>query len=202
MSTKAHRFLLETAARWPKLHRVLSAVGPIRRQARRSLPLPEKLCQAVAGQQLSVSAAHTIWTRFEGLRDGRPLVTFLSRVDDQELRGCGLSFAKVRSIRAIGEAAKSGQLEADRVMRLDHVERTACLTKIRGVGPWTADMIGIFYCGDPDIWPDGDLVAQRTLQQLVGRRSTTIRVAASFSPWRSRLAMALWRAVDSNVLPD
>ena len=201
MSTKAHRFLLETASRWPKLHRVLSAVGPIRRQARRSLPLPEKLCQAVAGQQLSVSAADTIWTRFETLRDGRPLVTFLSRVNDQELRGCGLSFAKVRSIRAIGEASKNGQLEDHRLIRMDHVERTELLTKIPGVGPWTADMIGIFYCGDPDIWPDGDLVAQRTLQQLVGRRSPTIRVTASFSPWRSRLAMAMWRAVDDSLIP-
>ena len=180
---------------------MLSAVGPIRRQARRSLPLPEKLCQAVAGQQLSVSAADTIWTRFETLRDGRPLVTFLSRVNDQDLRGCGLSFAKVRSIRAIGEASKNGQLEDHRLIRMDHVERTELLTKIPGVGPWTADMIGIFYCGDPDIWPDGDLVAQRTLQQLVGRRSPTIRVAASFSPWRSRLAMAMWRAVDDSLIP-
>ena len=139
-------------------------MGPIHRQARRDLPLPESLCRAVAGQQLSVAAADTIWSRFEAFRGRRDLVPFLARVTDLDLRGCGLSFAKIRSIRAIGEAAERGQLESGRLMRMGHGERTACLTEIPGVGPWTADMIGIFYCGDTDIWPDGDLVARRTLQ--------------------------------------
>ena len=200
MSAKSHQFLLDTAARWPKLHRVLETVGPIHRQARRNLPLPESLCRAVAGQQLSVAAADTIWSRFEAFRAQRPLVPFLAKVTDLDLRGCGLSFAKIRSIRAIGEAADRGQLESGRLMHMGHGERTACLTEIPGVGPWTADMIGIFYCGDTDIWPDGDLVARRTLQNLVGNRFKTVRVASTFSPWRSRLAMAMWRAVDAGVL--
>ena len=179
---------------------MLETVGPIHRQARRNLPLPESLCRAVAGQQLSVAAADTIWSRFEAFRGQRPLVPFLAKVTDLDLRGCGLSFAKIRSIRAIGEAADRGQLESGRLMHMGHGERTACLTEIPGVGPWTADMIGIFYCGDTDIWPDGDLVARRTLQNLVGNRFKTVRVASTFSPWRSRLAMAMWRAVDAGVL--
>jgi len=179
---------------------VLETVGPIHRQARRNLPLPESLCRAVAGQQLSVAAADTIWSRFEAFRGQRPLVPFLAKVTDQDLRGCGLSFAKIRSVRAICQAADCGQLDPGRVMRMDHVDRTAYLTKIPGIGPWTADMIGIFYCGDTDIWPEGDLVARRTLQQLVGKRFRTVRVASTFSPWRSRLAMAMWRAVDAGVL--
>lgn len=179
---------------------MLEAVGPIYRQARRDLPLPESLCRAVAGQQLSVAAADTIWSRFEAFRGRRDLVPFLARVTDLDLRGCGLSFAKIRSIRAIGQAAERGQLESGRLMRMGHGERTACLTEIPGVGHWTADMIGIFYCGDTDIWPDGDLVARRTLQNLVGKRYKTVRVASTFSPWRSRLAMAMWRAVDAGVL--
>ena len=197
MSAKSHQFLLDAAARWPKLHRVLEGVGPIHRQARRNFPLPESLCRAVAGQQLSVAAADTIWSRFEAFRGQRSLVPFLAEVSDQDLRGCGLSFAKIRSIRAIGQAAEHGQLEPGRVMRMDHVDRTDCLTKIPGIGPWTADMIGIFYCGDPDIWPDGDLVAQRTLQDLVGKKHSTAKVAATFSPWRSRLAMTMWKSVDA-----
>ena len=175
---------------------MLETVGPIHRQARRNLPLHESLCRAVAGQQLSLAAADTIWSRFEAFRDQRPLVPFLSEVTDQDLRGCGLSFAKIRSIRAIGQAAEHGQLEPGRVMRMDHVDRTDCLTKIPGIGPWTADMIGIFYCGDPDIWPEGDLVAQRTLQDLVGKKNSTAKVAATFSPWRSRLAMTMWKSGD------
>ena len=196
MSAKSHQFLLNAAARWPKLHRVLETVGPIHRQARRNLPLPESLCRVVAGQQLSVAAARTIWSRFESIRGKRSLVHFLSRVTDQDLRDCGLSFAKIRSFRAIGVAAELGQLEAQSVLRMGHPERAASLTKIAGVGLWTADMIGIFYCGDPDIWPEGDLVAQRTLQDLVGKKHSTAKVAATFSPWRSRLAMTMWKSGD------
>ena len=199
MSAKSHQFLLDTAARWPKLHRVLDTVGPIHRQARRNLALPESLCRAVASQQLSVAAADTIWSRFESFRGHQSLVPFLARVTDQDLRSCGLSFAKIRAIRGIGEASERGQLVSGRLMRMNHVDRTDCLTKISGVGPWTADMIGIFYCGDPDIWPDGDLVARRTLQNLVGKRFNAAGVALAFAPWRSRLAMAMWRAVDAGV---
>ena len=61
---------------------MLEAVGPIYRQARRDLPLPESLCRAVAGQQLSVVAADTIWSRFEAFRGRRDLVPFLARVTD------------------------------------------------------------------------------------------------------------------------
>jgi len=188
--------MLEVARRWPALYRVLQSVGPIHRQARRDLPLPESLCRAVAGQQLSVAAARTIWSRFESIRGERPLVQFLARVTDQDLRDCGLSFAKIRSVRAIGVATELGQLDAQRVIRMGHKERTASLTKIPGVGPWTADMVGIFYCGDPDIWPEGDLVAQRTLRDLLGKKFSTVRAAALFSPWRSRLALAMWKSVD------
>lgn len=176
---------------------MLQSVGPIHRQARRDLPLPESLCRVVAGQQLSVAAARTIWSRFEAFRGQRSLVPFLAEVSDQDLRGCGLSFAKIRSFRAIGVAAELGQLEAQNVLRMGHPERAASLTKIAGVGLWTADMIGIFYCGDPDIWPEGDLVAQRTLQDLVGKKHSTAKVAATFSPWRSRLAMTMWKSVDA-----
>ena len=178
---------------------MLDTVGPIHRQARRNLPLPESLCRAVASQQLSVAAADTIWSRFESFRGHQSLVPFLARVTDQDLRSCGLSFAKIRAIRGIGEASERGQLVSGRLMRMNHVDRTDCLTKISGVGPWTADMIGIFYCGDPDIWPDGDLVARRTLQNLVGKRFNAAGVALAFAPWRSRLAMAMWRAVDAGV---
>ena len=103
--------------------------GPIHRQARQ-IPLPESLCRAVAGNELSVAAADTIWSRFEAFRAQRPLVPFLAKVTDADLRGCGLSFAKIRSIRAIGHAAEHGPVEPSRVMRMDHVDRTACLTKI------------------------------------------------------------------------
>ena len=68
MSAKSHQFLLDAAARWPKLHRVLEAWALFIAKRDENLPLPESLCRAVAAQQLSVAAADTIWSRFEAFR--------------------------------------------------------------------------------------------------------------------------------------
>ena len=177
-----------------KLHRVLETVGPIHRQAAKC-PFQNRCAGLSPVNSSRLRPPHHLVT-FEAFRGQRSLVPFLEELALQDLRGCGLSFAKIRSFRAIGVAAELGQLEAQNVLRMGHPERAASLTKIAGVGLWTADMIGIFYCGDPDIWPEGDLVAQRTLQDLVGKKHSTAKVAATFSPWRSRLAMTMWKSGD------
>jgi DNA-3-methyladenine glycosylase II len=87
-------------------------------------------------------------------------------------------------------------LLADRPQR----ERAVILCGIRGVGPWTADMVGIFQFHDPDIWPAGDVAAVGCLRRLTGRPDTAA-VAAAFAPYRSILARYLWHIKDAGLLP-
>lgn len=124
-------------------------------------------------------------------------MAYFAEVEPGLLRACGLSGAKVKAVRAIAEAALSHQLDATELSLLSATERTLRLTALWGVGQWTADMMNIFYFGEPDIWPDGDVAARKTLEKLTSKRRKTARTAALFSPYRSYLALYMWRYVDA-----
>lgn len=176
---------------------VLEDHGHVPLRRRRDGPLPEFLARAVAGQQLSVKAASTIWGRVVASADGRDLVEHVLASDDALLRGCGLSGAKTAALRAIAAAAVAGELDEDELAALDTDARRERLVAIRGVGPWTADMLAIFRFGDRDVWPDGDVTARKTLARLTSPRRKTVRTAERFAPYRSYLALHMWHAADA-----
>lgn len=151
----------------------------------------------MAGQQLSVKAASTIWGRVAESAGGRPLTQHLATATPESLRACGLSGAKTKAVQAIAELDIGGQLNAVDFAVLDHAERSKRLTSIWGVGQWTADMISIFCFRDPDIWPDGDGAASGALERLTSRRRKTTKTAERFAPYRSYLAIYMWRHLDA-----
>ena len=101
-------------------------------------------------------------------------------------------------MRSIAKAARAGELDAAELSKVAHAVRAERLTAIWGVGQWTADMMGIFYFGDRDIWPDGDVTARKTLAKLTSRRRKTVRTAERFAPYRSYLALHMWRHADAS----
>ncbi|MEO0431876.1 MAG: DNA-3-methyladenine glycosylase 2 family protein [Cyanobacteria bacterium J06656_5] len=173
---------------------------PLTLTTSQDIPFSERLCRAVAGQQLSVKAAASIWDRVVDSAAEQPLVDYFSTISPDTLRNCGLSAAKAKAMRAIALARLANQLDESLLSELDHEERTHCLTEIWGVGQWTADMMGIFYFGDPDIWPDGDTTARKNLERLTSRRRKTVRTAARFAPYRSYLALYMWHQADTPIL--
>ena len=126
-------------------HRVLEGVGLIHRHGQICLFLHSVVPSRRRPPAFSSRCPHTIWSSLPEAFRAQPLFgAILGEVTDAEsFRGCGLSFARVLvHPRPSAQAAEHGRkLEPGRVMRMDHVERTACLTKIPGIGPWTADMI-------------------------------------------------------------
>lgn len=184
----------------PALAGAIEQVGPVELPPNDSLPLAHHLCRSVAGQQLSVKAARSIWERVLLAADETPLSEFFTDENSQLMRSCGLSAAKVRSMCGIAEQARAGTLKADDYRILSHAERSKRLTALWGVGQWTADMISIFYFGEEDVWPEGDLAARKTLERLTSKRRKTIRTAERFAPHRSRLALYMWEYLD--VVPD
>ncbi|MEO0395447.1 MAG: DNA-3-methyladenine glycosylase 2 family protein [Cyanobacteria bacterium P01_A01_bin.137] len=173
---------------------------PLKLTTNKDTPFSERLCRAVAGQQLSVKAAASIWGRIVDSAAEQPLVDYFSTVSPETLRHCGLSAAKAKAMRAIALATLANQLNESLLSELDHGERTQCLTEIWGVGQWTADMMSIFYFGDPDIWPDGDTTARKNLERLTSRRRKTVRTAARFAPYRSYLALYMWHQADTPIV--
>lgn len=204
MSAKVHRRFVETArAISLPLHAAIAAADGVRmpRPGRRGLA--GFLCRAVAGQQLSTAAARSIWARVEDRVNGAgsSIPEFFCAANARALRACGLSRAKVKALIAIREAQARGALSLRRLKALTHPERAERLQEIWGIGQWTADMVSIFYFGDPDVWPAGDISVQSTLLKLTGKRSAAAaaKVASAFAPYRSYLALYLWQILDSRA---
>ncbi len=195
-----HRWFVRRAAEFsPSLRREIAEIGPLTLPERRRRGLSHFLARAVIGQQLSTAVAKSIWRRIEGAaQDGAQSIPGFFRDDNAPaLRQCGVSGNKVRALCAIREARELGLLSARRLQRLEVEERSRRLQEIRGVGPWTADMVNIFYFRDPDIWPQGDLAVRKTFMHFVEEANglNSAQAAALFVPHRSFLALYMWRIV-------
>jgi DNA-3-methyladenine glycosylase II len=201
--TKLHAAFVEKAtAISPPLGSALTQVGPVWFPSREDTGLPVQLARIIVGQQLSTKAARSIWAKVEAAVAvaGVPLEMFLHEDNRSTLQLCGLSANKAKALLCIGAATAAGKLDAGRVRAMEHQARSAHLSEIWGIGQWTCDMISIFYCHDEDVWPMGDLAVQKTLKRFIGRRRPE-NVAKVFAPYRSILALYLWRILDSGGWP-
>ncbi|MER2266719.1 DNA-3-methyladenine glycosylase family protein [Methylobacterium oxalidis] len=179
----------------------IERVGPIGIPAPAHARVADRLFVEVVNQQLSTRAAAAIWARVEAAAAGQavaPRDLFVPG-HEERLRACGISRNKVRALQAIREAEEAGSLTDD-LAAMPHAARSAILCGIRGVGQWTADMIGIFHYLDPDIWPAGDVAAVGSLRRLTGC-TDTVALAAAFAPYRSILARFAWRIRDVQETP-
>ncbi|MEM9908503.1 MAG: DNA-3-methyladenine glycosylase 2 family protein [Cyanobacteria bacterium P01_D01_bin.44] len=201
MSKAIHSRFMDIAGELsPALADAIATTGPIELAPRQDSPFPERLCRAIAGQQLSIKAAASIWGRVVESVGDRSLIKHFAEADPDALRACGLSAAKAKAMRTVALAALAGQLDAEELGGLEGCDRAKRLTNLWGVGQWTADMMSIFYFGDPDIWPDGDVTARKNLKRLTSARRKTTRTAARFAPHRSYLALYMWQ--HSDAAPD
>lgn len=176
-------------------------VGPTTISMRSDMPLGLYLCRSVVGQQLSGKAARTIWGRVEVHVEaaGFSLAEVIRRDGNGWLRACGVSRSKSRAIASIVEAEDAGLLEVEVLAGMDHLGRSAQVSQIWGVGQWTCDMLSMFYFADPDVWPRADTSTNRvltTFMQLEQMQGETWEVAELFKPYRTYLAMYLWRIAD------
>ena len=115
-----------------------------------------------------------------------------------DISSCGVSANKIRALQSVRAAECSGALCESQLEGLSKEKLISTLLKIHGVGPWTCDMALIFYFRMPDIWPEGDVAVQRTFKRFIGRRNSNA-MARKFLPYRSYLALAMWRIVDGNL---
>lgn len=193
-----HSRFVETANELsPELSTAILRAGPIELSSRADLPFADYLCRAITGQQLSVKAAKTIWGRVEDSAAGKPLAEHFCETNTALLRSCGLSGAKTKTVCAIADLARRGELNDDHLRAMKAADRATHITAIWGVGQWTADMMNMFYFGEPDIWPDGDVAARKTLERLTTKRRKTVRTAQRFAPHRSYLALYMWAHADA-----
>ena len=154
------------------------------------------LARIIVGQQLSVASASAIWGRLEKAVSPLEPETFL-RKREATLRKCGLSAGKIATITIISEAIAGAGLDLRELEKADDVTVREQLTRLKGVGPWTADIYLLFCLGRADAWAPGDLALRYAAQEATGRDalpdfSEMEEIAEAWRPWRGVAARALW----------
>jgi len=160
------------------------------------------LVRSIVGQQLSTSAAATIWRRFLELNGGRQVSPRkMLLFSAAQLRGIGFSAAKCRAVLSIAKSVVDGDVRLGELRGLSDEHVTTELIKLRGVGPWTAQMYLMFSLGRADVFPTGDLGivnAVTALYKFNDRATETemLVIAESWRPYRSVASWYLWQALD------
>ncbi len=154
------------------------------------------LAQIITGQQLSIASAAAIWGRVAATLNPCDAPA-LAAAPDHALASCGLSRAKIRTLKALASAVTSGALDMTALAAEPDKTVIERLTAIHGVGPWTADIFLLFALRRADAFPPGDLALQRAAQRLFKLKdkpaaADLAAIAERWRPWRGVAAHLLW----------
>lgn len=193
----------------PKLADIIKKVGPFTVKARRDRF--GTLVRSIVSQQISTSAAATIRGRLEDaisehrktpVKRGQPFCaeTILS-YSIEELREIGVSRQKATYLQSLSQHVVDGDLDLSKINKLDDEAAIECLTQIKGIGRWTAQMFLIFSLGRLDVWPVDDLGIRTAVKNVYGLRdlpekTKMEKIAKPWRPYASVASWYLWRSLE------
>jgi DNA-3-methyladenine glycosylase II len=175
-----------------------------RPEPRVSEPGATTLLRTIVGQQVSVAAARSMWTKLEAAYGAPPDLNKILKASDDELRLAGLSRQKAGYARSLAGLVLSGELLLEQLPE-DDEEAIALLTKIKGIGRWSAEIYLLFAEGRTDVWPAGDLAVQIEIGRLLGMADKPSEkqlreLAEAWRPHRGAVAVLAWHSYNSAVL--
>ncbi len=159
------------------------------------------LIEIVIGQQLSMKAADSILKRFLTLFPAKPKPDDVLKVSVEKLSAVGLSNSKANYVKNIAQAISTGTLLLDQLEKQTDDEIKKELIKIKGIGPWSAEMFLIFSLKRPDVFSVGDLGLRSAIEKLYGIKRDNLKeiekLADSWRPHRSLASRLLWASLDN-----
>ena len=187
------------AALEPAFASVLAAHGPP--EPRASEPGAHTLLRTIVGQQVSVAAARSMWAKLEAAYGVPPDLERIVKASDEELRAAGLSRQKAGYARSLAELVLSGELDLAN-LPVDDEEAIALLTKIKGIGRWSAEIYLLFAEGRHDVWPAGDLAVQIQIGKILGLEGRPSEkhlreLGQAWRPHRGAAAVLAWHSYNA-----
>jgi DNA-3-methyladenine glycosylase II len=161
------------------------------------------LCDSIISQQLSVKASATILRRFCALfPNDAPTPELVYSCPAEQLRAAGCSNAKVNYLKDLARHFLEGLLRPETFPTLDDRALIATLTRVKGIGTWTAEMYCIFALNRPDILATDDLGLRKAIKNLYGfadlpKAQETLEIGEQWRPFRSVASWYLWRSLDN-----
>jgi DNA-3-methyladenine glycosylase II len=164
----------------------------------------ETLMRTIVGQQVSVAAARSMWAKLEGAFGAPPDLHMLLAASDEELRAAGMSRQKSGYLRSLAELVISGELDLENLPK-DDEEAIELLTRIKGIGRWSAEIYLLFAEGRADVFPAGDLAVLIEIGRLMGlpnkpSEKQLRELAEAWRPYRGAAAVLAWHSYNSAVL--
>lgn len=187
-----------------KLKKLVEAAEPHQLKKRKNICT--YLCASIMSQQLSTKVADVIYKRFIALYGGKePLPQQILDTPFEQLRGIGLSNAKVNYVKNVAQFEMEKGMDTKKLQKMDNEEVIAYLTEIKGVGRWTVEMLLMFALGREDVFAVDDLGIQNAMIKLYKLdnsdkkqlREKMLKVSAKWSPYRTYACVHLWRWKDN-----
>ncbi|MEO8176235.1 MAG: DNA-3-methyladenine glycosylase 2 family protein [Sphingomicrobium sp.] len=159
------------------------------------------LLRTIVGQQVSVAAARSMWAKLEVGYGAPPDLNKILTATDEELRAAGISRQKAGYARSLTGLVLSGELDLANLPE-DDEEAIALLTKIKGIGRWSAEIYLLFAEGRRDIWPAGDLAVQISIGKMLGLKDRPSEkqlreLGEAWRPHRGAAAVLAWHSYNA-----
>jgi DNA-3-methyladenine glycosylase II len=200
---------MSAPAYWQRATRELSRRDPVLRKIVREVPgsaLRSRgdafltLARSIVGQQISVKAADSVWKKLTG---ALPAVTphVVYKYDVDLLRACGLSRGKIVYLQDLSYHFLEKKLLPEQWDEMNDEELVTELTRVKGIGRWTAEMFMIFHLMRPNVFPIADLGLRRAIGlhynngKSVSQRKVA-QIEKNWQPWRSVATWYMWRSLD------
>lgn len=194
--------MLHLSNKDPILGKLISHIGDYELEINKNYFV--RLISSIIGQQLSVKAADTIFTRVKNLCGEITPQNILS-IDDDKLRSTGVSRPKIKYIKHLSEEVINNRIDLNNLIFLSDEEVISELTKIKGIGRWTAEMFLIFSLGRLDVFSTADVGLRRAIKWLYNSDdsfdiSILNEIIDNWKPYRSIASLYLWEVINIGLI--
>lgn len=188
-----------------KLRKVLSEQDPCEIKPRKNIPL--RLCASIMSQQLSTKVAKVIFHRFLELYGGKePTPEQIAATPFDTLRAIGLSNAKTQYVLNVAQFAIDNKLDDKKLKKMSNEEVISLLTRIKGVGQWTVEMLLMFTLGRQDVFAVDDYGIQSAMKKVYKLddsnkkdfKAAMQKISTKWSPYRTYACLHLWQWKDGS----
>ena len=159
------------------------------------------LCKSIIGQQISVSAANSVFLRFKKKCDNRISVKRVAKLSFSQIKSCGLSRQKVLGIQSLAKQILNKTFKPKLINTMNDEEAIQYLSSLKQIGRWSAEMILLFTYNRSDIWPIQDIGLLRAISKNYKKKylppdKFVYLLKKRFSPYCSVATWYLWRSID------
>ncbi len=160
------------------------------------------LTRSIISQQISVSAADSVFSKFEKKCRGKINPKIVSKLSITDLRRCGLSRMKALGIKSLADKLLDKSFNPKLIIKMSDEEAINYLSTLRQIGRWSSEMVLIFFYNRPNIWPVQDIGLLRAIsnnykKKYLPPKSFVNKLQKKFSPYCTLAVMALWYSVDN-----